>query len=87
MQPVVLVIGCPCSSCPRTKLTVTFAQSTVPSSGSVTVTWYGNASPKLNTAPFAGLSTVTVGAVLPTVMTTVALPKLPAGSRTVSFAE
>ncbi|RGC66058.1 hypothetical protein C5N14_25410 [Micromonospora sp. MW-13] len=65
---------------------MTLAQSIVPSSGSVTVMLNGTVSPKEKSRPLPGLFTVTVGAVLPTVMVTLALPVAPCGSRTVSVA-
>ena len=56
----------------------------MPSSGSDTVIVYGTVSPKLNSVPLTGVFSVTVGAVLPTVITTLAVPVRPAGSVTVS---
>ncbi len=67
--------------------TVTFEQSIVPSSGSVTVTLNGTWSPKPKTPPLAGVTSFTVGAVLPAVTTTLAAPVRPVGSVTDSFAE
>ncbi len=63
-------------------MTFTFAQSTVPSSGSVTVTVKGTESPKEKSAPSAGAVSVTVGAVLPAVTTRLAVPVSPSGSVT-----
>ncbi len=68
------------------KETFTLAQSTVPSSGSVTVTRNGIASPKSWMLPSAGRSIRTVGAVLPTVIRTDAVAVLPVGSVTFSVA-
>ena len=65
---------------------MTRAQSIVPSSGSVTVIWNGTVSPKENSWPLAGVLMVTVGAVLPTLICTLAVPVAPCGSRTVSVA-
>ncbi len=67
-------------------VSLTLAQSTVPSSGSVTVIRNGTVSPKAKISPASGLSMVTVGAVLPTVIRTSAVPVAPCGSRTVSLA-
>ena len=63
---------------------MTRAQLIVPSSGSVTLTVNGTVSPKLNSCPSAGAVSVTVGAVLPTVTTRLAVPVSPVGSVTVS---
>ena len=43
-------------------------------------------SPKANSCPLAGALMVTVGAVLPTLICTLAVPVAPCGSRTVSVA-
>src|ERR671914_289044 len=69
------------------KLTLTLAQSMVPSSGSVTFTLNGTASPKLNSCPSRGSSRVTFGAVLPTTICTLALPVRPLGSLAGTVAE
>ncbi len=65
---------------------MTFVQSMVASSGSVTVIRNGTVSPKENSLPLPGVSMTTVGAVLPTVTVTLAVPVAPCGSRTVSVA-
>ncbi len=85
-QPVAEVCGWPWLSCPTMKLTLTLEQSMVPSSGSVTVTSNGIASPKSWIAPSRGSLRATVGAVLPTVTRTEAVPDLPVESVTFSVA-
>ena len=85
-QPNWLASPWPCVSWPRTKVTSTLAQSTGPSSGSVTVTDHGMSSPQLKKPPSTGVVTVTVGAVLPTVMVVFADALLPLESVTVSRA-
>ena len=62
------------------------AQSIAPSSGSVTVTVYGMLLPKANVPPSTGMSTMTVGAVFPTVIVVFADAALPLESITVSLA-
>lgn len=64
-------------------MTLTFEQSTVLSSGSVTVTVKGTESPKEKSPPSAGVVRVTAGAVLPAVTTRLAVPVSPSGSVTV----
>ncbi|CAM5564371.1 hypothetical protein SCYAM73S_00704 [Streptomyces cyaneofuscatus] len=62
-------------------MTLTWStSSTVPSSGSLTVTVNGTESPKENRVPSAGVVRVTVGAVLPAVTTRLAVPVSPSGS-------
>ncbi len=73
-----------CSSWPSWMLSVTLAQSIVPSSGSVTVILYGTVSPKSANWPSSGMSIVTVGRVLPATTTSVSTPVMPAWSVTVS---
>ena len=67
-------------------MTVTRLQSIVPSSGRVTVTVYGMFCPKSKKSPSTGVVIVTVGAVLPTVMTVLLESVLPVESVTVSRA-
>ena len=67
-------------------MTSTSAQLIAPSSGSVTVTANGMLSPKANVPPSTGTVSVTVGAVLPTVMVVFAEPTFPLESVTVSLA-
>lgn len=86
VQPFAEVTGWPWLSWPRTKVTSTFEQSIAASSGSVTRTLNGMASPKLNSCPSLGSSRVTFGAVLPTTTCTLALPVRPLGSFAVSVA-
>ncbi len=64
----------------------TFAQSIVPSSGSVTVTVNFTWSPNSNRPPSGGRLIFTVGAVLPTTIGTFAVAVLPPSSFTVSTA-
>ncbi len=78
--------GCPCSSWPRMAWTVTCEQSIVPSSGSLTVTAKFTLSPQSNNPPPGGAVMVRVGAVLPEVMVTLAVPVAPAEFVTVSTA-
>jgi len=89
-QPVAVERSCACSSCPSEILTVMFAQSmpapVEPSSGSVTVTLYGILSVKEASLPFRGVSIVTVGARLPTVIGMFSTAVSPAWSLTVSLA-
>jgi hypothetical protein len=58
----------PCVSWPSTNVTWTLEQSIGPSSGSVAVTVNGMFSPNANVPSSTGTVTVTVGAVLPTVI-------------------
>ncbi len=58
----------------------------VPSSGSVTVTLKGTASPNSNSWPSDGRCISTTGAVLPTVTCTLAEPVRPVGSSAVTVA-
>ncbi len=85
-QPDARDNGWPWLSWPRMYSTVTLEQSISPSSGSVTVTVNGTRSPKPKNPPLTGVSSFTVGSVLPTVITTLALPDSPPGSVTDSFA-
>src|SRR5688572_20648567 len=86
LHPVRDVIWCAWLSWPSEYVTVTRAQLIVPSSGSLPVTVNGIVSPKLNSCPFPGVDRLTVGAVLPTLMMTLAVPGRPCGSRTVNVA-
>src|SRR4051795_7661953 len=72
-----------CSSWPSWMLSVTFEQSIVPSSGSVTGILYGTVSPKSANWPSSGMSILTVGRVLPATTTTVSTPDWPDWSVTV----
>ena len=71
-------------------MTVTRAHSAglsiAPSSGSVPVTVYGMFCPNAKKSPSSGVAIVTVGAVLPTVMTVLAESDFPVESVTVSLA-
>ena len=67
-------------------MTSTREQLIGPSSGSVTVTVNGMFSPNANVPSSTGTVTVTVGAVLPTVIVVFAEPILPLESITESFA-
>ena len=86
LHPVVVASAWPCESWASTKVTATSAQLIAPSSGSLTVTVNGMLSPKANVPPSIGVVTVTVGAVLPTVIVVFAEPIRPFESVTVSFA-
>ncbi len=66
---------------------MTLEQSTDSSSGSVTSTLKETVSPNLKSVPSFGCWRVTVGAVLPTVTWTEAVPLRPDGSVAVSVAE
>ena len=85
MQPVAVASAWPCVSWPSTNVTSTSAQSIAPSSGSVTVTVNGMLSPNANVPSSTGMSTSTVGAVLPTVIVVFAEPTLPLESMTVEL--
>ena len=69
MQPLELCSAWPCVSWPSTNVTWMSLQLIDGSSGSVTVTLYWIVSPKENRPPSSGAVTVTVGLVLPAVMT------------------
>ena len=67
-------------------MTFTRLQSIVPSSGSLTATVNGMPSPNANVPPSTGTVTLTVGAVLPTVIVVVLASVFPLESVTVSRA-
>lgn len=76
----------PWLSCTSTSETSTREQSIAPSSGSTTVTENGMLCPHSKTSPSTGVSMVTFGAVLPTVIGIVFESDRPPASVTVSFA-
>lgn len=80
------VVGCACSSWPSAGWITTSSPLTVPSSASVTETSQDRSSPKSKKEPFGGSPKSSSGRVLPTVIGTVVVPSLPAGSVTVSRA-